>query len=168
MMTRKGGFAVVCILACLLVAFVTAVNAADSKKAADSKNAVKAANTKKGESKMVENKSGLKYVDIVEGTGRVPKKGDKVTVHYTGRFEDGRKFDSSVDRGTPFQFRLGMREVIPGWDEGVATMKEGGKRKLIVPGNLAYGKRGIVSGGQVIIPPNATLIFDVEFIRIEK
>lgn len=117
----------------------------------------------KGEIKVVETKSGLKYADIKEGTGNSPRKGDIVVVHYTGTFEDGKKFDSSVDRGTPFEFRLGMGQVIKGWDEGVATMKEGGKRRLIVPGSLAYGKRGI----QGVIPPNATLIFDVEFIRIK-
>lgn len=117
----------------------------------------------KGELKVVETKTGLKYVDIKEGTGNAPRKGDIVVVHYTGTFEDGRKFDSSVDRGTPFEFRLGMGQVIKGWDEGVATMKEGGKRRLIVPGNLAYGKRGVPG----VIPSNATLIFDVEFIKIK-
>ena len=114
--------------------------------------------------KTITTESGLKYQDIKVGTGNSPKKGDMVVVHYTGTFENGEKFDSSVDRGQPFEFRLGMGQVIKGWDEGVATMKIGGKRKLIIPGNLAYGKNGISQGGKTIIPPNATLLFDVELL----
>lgn len=117
--------------------------------------------------KIIETKSGLKYIDIKEGVGEMPKNGDMVVVHYTGVFENGQKFDSSVDRGMPFKFRLGMKQVIPGWDEGVSTMKPGGKRRLIIPGSLGYGPKGIVDRGKVIIPPNATLIFDVEFIEVE-
>ncbi|WP_374309064.1 FKBP-type peptidyl-prolyl cis-trans isomerase [Methylocella sp.] len=108
--------------------------------------------------------SGLRMVDVAQGAGAAPKAGQKVSVHYTGwLYEDGKKgakFDSSVDRGAPFVFTLGAGEVIKGWDEGVATMRVGGKRTLIIPPGLAYGARG--AGG--VIPPNATLIFDVELL----
>ena len=86
--------------------------------------------------------SGLKYIDVVEGTGATPKTGQTVTVHYTGTLENGTKFDSSVDRGQPYEFRLGTGAVIKGWDEGLASMKVGGKRKLIIPPALGYGARG--------------------------
>jgi peptidylprolyl isomerase len=107
--------------------------------------------------------SGLKYIDTVVGTGPAPTKGKRVTVHYTGTFENGKKFDSSVDRKEPFTFVLGVGQVIRGWDEGVATMKVGGKRKLIIPPQLAYGERGAGN----VIPPNATLNFDVELLKVE-
>ena len=107
--------------------------------------------------------SGLKYVDLVEGTGASPEPGQSVTVHYTGTLEDGNKFDSSVDRGQPFVFQIGMGRVIKGWDEGVMTMKIGGKRKLIIPASLGYGARG--AGG--VIPPNATLICEVELLGVK-
>ena len=106
--------------------------------------------------------SGLKYIDEVIGTGSVPKVGDKVKVHYTGTLEDGTKFDSSHDRNKPIEFTLGVGQVIKGWDEGLSTMKSGGKRKLIIPSNLGYGERG---AGKVI-PPNASLHFDVELIEV--
>jgi peptidylprolyl isomerase len=106
--------------------------------------------------------SGLQYVDIVEGTGATPEAGQTVTVHYTGTLEDGTKFDSSRDRNRPFSFRIGAGQVIRGWDEGLATMKVGGQRRLIIPPELGYGARG--AGG--VIPPNATLIFDVELLSI--
>ncbi len=106
--------------------------------------------------------SGLQYVDVVEGTGAMPQTGQRVTVHYTGTLEDGTKFDSSRDRGRPFTFQIGVGQVIKGWDEGVATMRVGGQRKLVIPPELGYGSRG--AGG--VIPPNATLLFDVELLRI--
>lgn len=107
--------------------------------------------------------SGLEYVEVVAGTGSAPKSGETVSVHYIGTFPDGRKFDSSVDRNEPFEFRLGAGQVIKGWDEGIALMKVGGKAKLIIPANLAYGDRG--AGG--VIPPGATLHFDVELLGIK-
>jgi peptidylprolyl isomerase len=105
--------------------------------------------------------SGLRYQDIVVGTGPSPEEGQRVTVHYTGYFIDGRKFDSSVDRGQPFTFVIGVGQVIRGWDEGVATMKVGGKRLLYIPANLAYGSRGLGP-----IPPDTDLIFEVELLEI--
>jgi peptidylprolyl isomerase len=107
--------------------------------------------------------SGLGYVDMVEGTGKTPTSGKQVKVHYTGWLENGTKFDSSVDRGEPLVFPLGVGQVIPGWDEGVMSMKVGGKRKLIIPPQLGYGEAG--AGG--VIPPNATLIFEVELLDVE-
>ncbi|CUS36310.1 Peptidyl-prolyl cis-trans isomerase [Candidatus Nitrospira nitrificans] len=106
--------------------------------------------------------SGLKYVDQVVGTGEVAVAGKTVNVHYTGWLENGKKFDSSVDRGQPFSFPLGAGRVIKGWDEGVQGMKVGGKRKLTISSDLGYGSRG--AGG--VIPPNATLIFDVELLGV--
>ncbi len=108
---------------------------------------------------------GLEYWDIKEGTGPAAKKGDKVKVHYTGWLTDGKKFDSSVDRNDPFIFALGAGQVIKGWDEGVAGMKVGGKRQLRIPPELGYGSRGAAGG---LIPPNATLIFDVDLLGIGK
>ena len=107
--------------------------------------------------------SGLKYVDLIVGTGREAAAGDLVSVHYTGWLTNGTKFDSSVDRREPFSFPLGGGKVIRGWDEGVAGMKVGGKRKLTIPPQLGYGSRG--AGG--VIPPNATLVFDVELLEIK-
>lgn len=107
--------------------------------------------------------SGLKYIDIQEGTGASPVAGKIVVVHYTGTLENGKKFDSSVDRGQPFRFPIGQGVVIKGWDEGVMSMKVSGKRKLIIPAELGYGAREIPGA----IPANSTLIFEVELIAIE-
>lgn len=111
---------------------------------------------------VVTTESGLKYIDLQEGTGATPQTGQTVTVHYTGTLEDGTKFDSSRDRNRPFSFRIGAGQVIKGWDEGLSTMKVGGQRRLIIPPELGYGARG--AGG--VIPPNATLIFDVELLQV--
>jgi peptidylprolyl isomerase len=107
--------------------------------------------------------SGLKYVELTEGTGATPTNGQTVSVHYTGTLEDGKKFDSSRDRNQPFEFQIGKGQVIKGWDEGLSTMKVGSRRKLIIPAELGYGDRG--AGG--VIPPKATLIFDVELLQIK-
>jgi FKBP-type peptidyl-prolyl cis-trans isomerase len=116
----------------------------------------------------VEMPDGLKYTDTKIGDGVAAHAGNKVSVHYTGWLSNngakGRKFDSSVDRGQPFQFTLGAHQVIAGWDEGVAGMKVGGSRTLVIPPELGYGARGAGGG---VIPPNATLIFDVELLQVQ-
>ena len=117
----------------------------------------------KKDEKVITTKSGLKYVELKEGTGDEAKAGQTVEVHYTGWLKDGKKFDSSKDRGKPFEFSLGAGQVIKGWDEGVAGMKVGGKRKLIIPPDLAYGKRG-----RGLIPADAELTFEVELLGIKK
>jgi FKBP-type peptidyl-prolyl cis-trans isomerase len=121
-----------------------------------------------GQAKMTTTKSGLKYIDLKDGNGEVAMKGDTVQVHYTGwLYADGKrgmKFDSSLDRGMPFPFKLGAGQVIRGWDEGVDGMKVGGKRELIIPPDLGYGARGFPGA----IPPNATLNFEVELLKVSK
>ena len=116
---------------------------------------------------VIEMPNGLKYTDTKTGDGAAATPGNKVSVHYTGWLYNngakGAKFDSSVDRGQPFQFTLGAHQVIAGWDEGVASMKVGGKRTLVIPPELGYGARG--AGG--VIPPNATLIFEVELLDVK-
>jgi FKBP-type peptidyl-prolyl cis-trans isomerase len=142
-------------LACAVVtlAIVAAVTPAGRSNAADNQ--------------VIEMPDGLKYTDTKTGDGATARAGNKVSVHYTGWLSDngakGKKFDSSVDRGQPFQFTLGAHQVIAGWDEGVAGMKVGGKRTLTIPPELGYGARG--AGG--VIPPNATLIFDVELLQVQ-
>ena len=107
--------------------------------------------------------SGLKYSDQVIGTGDTPQKGQTVTVHYTGTLENGKKFDSSLDRGKPADFRIGVGAVIKGWDEGLMTMKVGGKRRLVIPSKLGYGPQGRPPD----IPGNSTLIFDIELLGVK-
>lgn len=141
-----------------LIAIVMLVAACSSSKSSVDDNTVKegpyAGYTKAEE--------GLLYKDIKVGNGATPEQGQKVVVHYTGTLEDGTKFDSSVDRNKPFEFNFGTGQVIKGWDMGLATMKTGGKRMLVIPPDLAYGKR---STGK--IPANATLIFEVELLEVK-
>jgi peptidylprolyl isomerase len=114
--------------------------------------------------KVVKLPDGLQYTDLKVGKGALPKPGQTAVVHYIGTFPNGKKFDSSRDRGEPFEFPLGAHKVIPCWDEGVATMRVGGRRKLVCPPSLAYGERGAGNG---VIPPNATLDFDVELLGVK-
>lgn len=145
---KKHAGIIVAIAAFLgVVAWIVSTSQADDKK----------------EEKVITTKSGLKYVELKEGTGDAAKSGDTVSVHYTGWLKDGTKFDSSLDRKQPFDFPLGKGRVIKGWDEGVAGMKPGGKRKLIIPAELAYGKRG----APPVIPPDAELTFEVELLKIK-
>lgn len=113
---------------------------------------------------MIKTPSGLAYADLKVGTGAQPSAGKPVKVHYTGWLENGTKFDSSLDRKEPFVFIIGVGQVVPGWDEGVITMRVGGKRKLVIPPQLGYGASG--AGG--VIPPDATLIFEVELLDAEQ
>jgi peptidylprolyl isomerase len=152
---RKGAV-VVSVLATM---YAVQVMAAEQSKSAEKTATKMVINTK-----TVITASGLKYVDVKVGSGASPVKGKQVKVHYTGTLENGKKFDSSVDRNEPFSFVIGVGQVIPGWDEGVMSMKVGGKRKLIIPSKLGYGVRGAGSD----IPPNSTLLFDVELLDVAK
>ena len=107
--------------------------------------------------------SGLEYIEVEAGTGAQAEAGKTVSVHYTGKFQDGKVFDSSISRGEPISFPLGAGRVIKGWDEGIALMKVGGKAQLVIPPHLAYGESG--AGG--VIPPHATLVFDVELVSVD-
>jgi peptidylprolyl isomerase len=151
--------------ASLLLAGLAAIALGALPASADEKG--KAGTEKKSESKMQKTPSGLQYEDVKVGTGASPKTGQTCVMHYTGWLWEngakGAKFDSSVDRGQPFEFAIGQGMVIKGWDEGVATMKVGGKRNLLIPPALGYGARG---AGKVI-PPNATLFFEVELLGIK-
>jgi peptidylprolyl isomerase len=148
------------IMVLLLLIAAVSIPACSQKEAVSSDKAAEAQNLPG----MVKTASGLSYVDLVKGTGSSPTPGKKVTVHYTGWLQDGTKFDSSVDHGQPFTFVIGEGQVIPGWDEGVMSMKVGGKRKLVIPPDLGYGATG--AGG--VIPPNATLTFEVELLDVAK
>jgi FKBP-type peptidyl-prolyl cis-trans isomerase len=129
--------------------------------------AIRMASAQTAGKKTMTTASGLQIIDSKEGTGATPKTGQTCVMHYTGWLyengQKGKKFDSSVDRNEPFEFKIGMRQVIAGWDEGVGSMKVGGKRTLIIPPELGYGARG--AGG--VIPPNATLMFDVELLAVK-
>ena len=143
----------------LAAALVSALASADEKKPTTPSEP-----EKKSESKMIKTASGLQYEDMKVGSGAAPKAGQTCVMHYTGWLWEngakGKKFDSSVDRGTPFEFPLGQGRVIKGWDEGIATMKVGGKRLLLIPSQLAYGP----SGRPPVIPPSSTLLFEVELL----
>lgn len=146
-----------------LLAIITPAYACDCNKAAEAPCEC-GKDCKCKETKMIKTSSGLSYKDIKVGEGLAPQIGQTVEVHYTGWLQQNdQKFDSSVDRGEPFNFILGKGQVIPGWDEGVASMKVGGKRQLVIPADLAYGARGVPGA----IPPNATLVFDVELLGVK-
>lgn len=158
---RRVEIALICFL--IVAAMMIFACSPKEQSSADIKNEGAAVMGKAaGDGKMMSTPSGLQYEDLVQGSGPSPSRGKKVTVHYTGWLVDGKKFDSSVDRNEPFVFTIGTGEVISGWDEGVMTMKLGGKRKLVIPANLGYGARG--AGG--VIPPNATLVFEVILLDI--
>lgn len=150
-MSKRGKIIAMVIVAALIVAGIIYLLNISSKPSSTSVAGFENATT---------TASGLKYVDEVEGTGASPTSGREVSVHYTGTLTNGTKFDSSHDKGQPYTFRIGTAAVIKGWDEGILSMKIGGKRKLMIPPNLAYGAAGRLPK----IPPNSTLLFDVELV----
>jgi FKBP-type peptidyl-prolyl cis-trans isomerase len=150
--SRQKQIIVLVVIGIVVLSTVVAIVANRNKNNASSNTAASS-----GEGGEVTTPSKLKYIDEVVGTGASPQPGQRVTVDYLGTLENGRKFDSSYDRHQPFTFQIGKGSVIKGWDEGVMTMKVGGKRKLIIPPDLGYGAKG-----QGSIPPNSTLIFEVE------
>jgi peptidylprolyl isomerase len=141
----------------LILVFAVLLGACASSGSAANKSATAPGGT------MQTTPSGLQYEDLVAGTGDAPRQNQTAVVHYTGWLDNGQKFDSSLDRGRPFEFQVGAGQVIKGWDEGVATMRVGGKRKLLIPPDLGYGSRG--AGG--VIPPNANLTFEVELLGVK-
>lgn len=147
-MSAVSTYYILIALAAVMIGAATTANSEEKKKMADVQTT----------------ESGLQYVVIEEGTGAQAVAGKKVKVHYTGKLEDGTEFDSSVKRGQPIEFTLGAGQVIKGWDEGIALMKVGDKRQLIIPPQLGYG----AAGAGNVIPPNATIIFDVELVDVEK
>jgi FKBP-type peptidyl-prolyl cis-trans isomerase len=160
---NRYGLVPVTILALATIALAQTAPAKKSARIANTRPNTKAPSKVTGDG--VKTESGLQYWDIKVGAGQVAKEGDRVRVHYTGWLTDGKKFDSSVDAGRPFTFPLGNGEVIKGWDEGVAGMKVGGKRQLRIPPELAYGENGTPDG---TIPPNSTLIFDVQLVSVQE
>ena len=145
----------------ILVITLISCNKSNEKKETETSNITSSIDESPIVGKEITTASGLKYIDEVIGTGSLPKTGDKVKVHYTGTLENGTKFDSSRDRNNPIEFTLGVGQVIKGWDEGLSTMRPSGKRKLIIPSELAYGERG-----RPQIPPHSILHFDVELIEV--
>ena len=145
----------------LTIANASAIAATNIYQSQPLQSTVIAVTVTKG-TKTTTTRSGLKYTILKAGTGAKPKPGQEVFVHYTGTLTSGKKFDSSRDRGQPFSFKVGAGQVIPGWDEALSTMKVGERRKLTIPPKLGYGAAG--AGG--VIPPNATLIFDVELLKL--
>jgi len=154
-MTTKLGLA-----ALLTIALVTAACERGRESGSSSTASPKAEGTMEGKTETTA--SGLQYVDVKPGTGPSPQAGQMAVVHYTGWLADGKKFDSSRDRGDPFRFPLGGGKVIKGWDQGIAGMKVGAVRKLTIPPHLAYGPRGFPP----VIPPNAILVFEVELLEL--
>lgn len=159
-MRNNLNLSLLCLAGMLIGQVMPVQSALAENKKVNSKGTIKMAQANPN---AVKTPSGLSYVDEVVGSGPSPQTGQTVSVHYTGWLTNGQKFDSSLDRGQPFEFVLGQGQVIRGWDEGVASMKVGGKRKLTIPPDLGYGARG--AGGA--IPPNATLVFEVQLLNIK-
>lgn len=158
----RTGARMLAVIGVMVLAGVSRSVAIDSAPTNDAQTKEKS--MQKTDTKPTTTGSGLQYIDFKVGDGASPQPGETAIVHYTGWLDNGTKFDSSRDRGKPFGFKVGAHQVIQGWDEGVATMKVGGTRRLIIPPNLGYGQRG----AGAVIPPNARLTFDVELIDVRK